>query len=85
MRDESGEQDRSGLLDDGLQCIFAAALDLGAALRYVDDERAERRVRAALDLLDQAARDLRGYALTHQAVADQLGSRPFVAFHDEQN
>lgn len=61
--DEPGEQGRSRALDDGLHRIFAAALDLRAALRYVDDERAAAHTRAALDLLDQATRDLRRYAL----------------------
>lgn len=84
MRDESGEQDRPRVLDDGLQRIFAAALDLSAALQHVDDERAATRIRAALDLLDQAARDLRRHALDRGPVADPDDSRLFVTFHDDE-
>lgn len=61
--DDPGEHGRSDALDDALHQIFAAALDLTNALPYVEDQRAAARIRAAVDLLDGATRDLRTYAL----------------------
>ena len=85
--DEPGGRDRTDALDDALHRIFAAALDLRAASRYVDDRRAAVHIRAAVDLLDAATRDLRIGALDRspgRRPENEPGANMFVTFHGEE-
>lgn len=98
MRDDEPEE-RDGLrrVDDRvtrtdslemvLHRIFGAALGLTAALQYVEDQRAATRIRAAVELLDQATREVRSHSLEHHSGAvtgHGLDPALFVAFHDTE-
>lgn len=85
--DEPGVRDRDDALDDALHHIFAAALDLRAALRYVEDRQATTHIRVAVDLLDAATRDLRIGALSRGPGTqreNEPGTDLFVTFHGEE-
>lgn len=86
--DYSGVRNRGDALDDALHRIFAAALDLSAALPDVADRRASIRIHAAIDRLDAATKDLRIDALRRRpgTRGGTAHDTPlFIAFRDEES
>jgi hypothetical protein len=70
---EDHERIAVGLNDVVVRRLFAAGLDLQAALGRIDDHLAAGKIRHAVDELDQAIRDIRDTIFDHPTVSGRPG------------